>query len=202
MASSRREIEDLRSKLKESEEFGNLASDELKRAETRAKEAEAELARAKAQVKELADRLGQLGADDALPAAWGQFAEWCERELVGKVMLSQQAKREIKKAKYKDVATAAQGLLWLGGEYRDQRVTGGEGTVRGLNSIGLFNEPCGGSSFSITWGGQRAEVKWHLKSGGSTHDPTRCLRIYYFWDDKNEQVVIASMPAHHRVTGR
>ncbi len=44
--------------------------------------------------------------------------------------------------------------------------------------------------------GKRVEVEWHVKNGGNTTDPTRCLRIYYFWDDAEERVVIASMPDH------
>ena len=39
-------------------------------------------------------------------------------------------------------------------------------------------------------------VEWHIKNGGNTRDPRRCLRIYYFWDEDSQQVVIATMPAH------
>lgn len=202
LQASRSEVQQLTAKVKEAEEFSSLVSDEHQQAEKRAKEAEAELATAQARIAELESRLDELGADAELPASWSEFAAWCERRLEGKVMLAQQAKREVKKAKYKDVAAAAQGLLWLAGEYRDQRLMGGDGTVRGQNSVGLFNEPCGGSTFKVQWSGRWEEVKWHLKNGGNTTDPTRCLRIYYFWDDTNDQVVVASMPGHYRITGR
>jgi hypothetical protein len=36
----------------------------------------------------------------------------------------------------------------------------------------------------------------HLKNGGNTRDPMRCLRIYFFWDDDEQQVVVGSLPAH------
>ena len=199
---SRSEAEQLSAKVKEAEEFSSLVSDEHQQAEKRAKEAEAELAEARTRIAELESRLDELGADGELPVSWAEFAAWCERRLEGKVMLAQQAKREVKKAKYKDVAAAAKGLVWLAGEYRDQRLMGGDGTVRGQNSVGLFNEPCGGSTFKVQWSGRWEEVKWHLKNGGNTTDPTRCLRIYYFWDDTNDQVVVASMPGHYRITGR
>lgn len=202
LQASRSEVERLEAKVKEAEEFSSLVSDEHQQAEKRAKEAEEQLAEARLQIEELEGRLEELGADGELPVSWSEFAAWCERRLEGKVMLSQQAKREVKKAKYKDVAAAAKGLLWLGGEYRDQRLMGGDGTVRGQNSVGLFNEPCGGSTFKVQWSGRWADVKWHVKNGGNTTDPTRCLRIYYFWDDTNDQVVVASMPGHYRITGR
>lgn len=199
---SRSEVEHLTAKVREAEEFSGLVSDEHQQAEKRAKEAEAELEEARIRIAELESRLDELGADGELPVSWSEFAAWCERRLEGKVMLAQQAKREVKKAKYKDVAAAAKGLLWLAGEYRDQRLMGGDGTVRGQNSVGLFNEPCGGSTFKVQWSGRWEDVKWHLKNGGNTTDPTRCLRIYYFWDDTNDQVVVASMPGHYRITGR
>lgn len=63
---------------------------------------------------------------------------------------------------------------------------------------GIRNEPCGADAFCIDWQGERREVKWHIKNGGNTRDPARCLRIYYFWDEAGRQVVIASMPAHIR----
>jgi hypothetical protein len=65
-------------------------------------------------------------------------------------------------------------------------------------SGGFVNERCGTDSFQIDWQGTRYEVEWHLKNGGNTRDPSRCLRIYYLWDEASQQVVIASMPAHIR----
>ena len=195
-------IASLETQLKESVEFADLASEEHAKEAKRAKEAETELALARDRIAELERRFDELGLESDLPVAWSEFADWCDRRLVGKVMLTDRAKREVRKPKYKDVAGAARALLWLGGKYREQRLHGGDGDLRGPNSVGLFNELCGGSTFNVKWGGQRVEVRWHLKNGGNTHDPTRCLRIYYFWDELNDQVVIASMPAHHRVTGR
>jgi hypothetical protein len=36
----------------------------------------------------------------------------------------------------------------------------------------------------------------HLKPGRNTRDPTRCLRIYFFWDDEEEQAVVGWLPGH------
>ncbi len=194
----------LESSLKEAEEDSKWFSDEHSKAEDRANQADVELADANARIAELEDQLRILKPDDerALPHSWSEFGEWCERALMGKVMLSPRAEREVKKPKCKEIEVAAKGLLWLANEYREQRLAGGAGDLRGPNDTGLLNEPCGGTQFKMLWNGKQVDVKWHLKNGGNTHDPTRCLRVYYFWDPINEQVVIASMPAHHRVTGR
>jgi hypothetical protein len=36
----------------------------------------------------------------------------------------------------------------------------------------------------------------HLRCGGNTRDPKRCLAIYYFWDDDSQQVVVGWLPGH------
>ena len=48
------------------------------------------------------------------------------------------------------------------------------------------------------WKGRRYEVDWHVKTGGNAHDPKRCLRIYYFWEDELKQTIIDYLPSHRR----
>ena len=50
--------------------------------------------------------------------------------------------------------------------------------------------------FRIWWQGQQHTADWHIKNGGNTRDPRRCLRIYYFWEHATQQVVIADMPGY------
>ena len=197
-------IKALEAKVQDVEAESKWLSDEHAAMETRAQAAEAELEQAKVRIRELEGQLALLkvNARSGAPRSWSEFSSWCERSFSGKIMFSERAKREVKKPKFKDVAAAAKGISWLANEYRAQRLSGGGGDLRGPNSSGLSNEPCGGTRFTIPWGGKQMDVKWHLKNGGNTHDPTRCLRIYYFWDDTNKQVVVASMPGHYRVTGR
>jgi hypothetical protein len=52
------------------------------------------------------------------------------------------------------------------------------------------------STFDVQ--GRRLEADWHIKNGGNTRDPWRCLRISYRWDDVTQQIVVAEMPAHGR----
>jgi hypothetical protein len=65
---------------------------------------------------------------------------------------------------------------------------------------GIRNSPSGADEFGVWWQGQQHTADWHIKNGGNTRDPRRCLRIYYFWDATTQQVVIADMPAQ-RTTG-
>ena len=175
---------------------------EWESAEQRADDAVAERDRTVRELQTLLEVLEERGISrprpQALPTEWGGFADWCERELTGRVRLMPRARREIKRARFLDVELAARCLLWLGGEYRKLRLeTTGLG-LRGRVENGVHNQQCGGDAFPVKWRGRQQRVDWHIKSGGSTHDPTRCLRIYYFWDAASDEVVVASMPAHLR----
>lgn len=175
-------------------------SDEHEAAEERAQVAESQLAAASYRIQQLLAQIKKRGENpDAtipLPTSWEEFADWCDQYLVGRVLLSSRARQEVKAPLFKDVATAARCLLWLANEYRERRLNGGDGDLRIPIDSGIRNDRCGADSFDFLWQGVRRRVEWHIKNGGNTRDPTRCLRIYYFWDDAGQQVVIASMPAH------
>jgi len=136
------------------------------------------------------------GVDTALPATWEQLPVWCEERLADCLVLSPKARSTIKKTQYKDVETAAKCLLWLARNYRRARLDGPGEDLRGPIESGLWNDRCGGDSFRFPWNGKRVDVEWHVKNGGNTTDPARCLRIYYFWDEPAGKVVVASMPDH------
>ncbi len=155
----------------------------------------AEGALAPAQDRDAPDE-DRSGPSIALPATWKEFPAWCGAHLADRLTLSPRARNTIKKTQYEDVETAAKCLLWLAGDYRRARLDGAGDDLRGPIESGLWNDRCGGDSFPFDWNGRRVEVEWHVKNGGNTTDPSRCLRIYYFWDEADEQVVVASMPDH------
>ena len=165
-------------------------------AEARAGKREKQLDEAKARVARLEEQLRSHG-HTPLPNGWGDFVGWCERELAGSLVLSPRARREIKGARFADTPLAARCVLWLASEYRDGRLNGAGASLR-IEESGIRNEPCGGDKVPLKWGGANRFAGWHLKNGGNTRDPARCLRIYYLWDEETRQVVIASMPAHVR----
>lgn len=200
----RKRISKLETDRDEWRELAETTDKELEEAKEARKQTETRLEAATEQIGQLESEVSRLRerAKYAPPDTWGrEFVEWTEDTLAGKLVLSDRAQRSIKKPKFRNVGMAVSGLQWLAGEYREQRIIGGR-DPRGPTSIGLTNARCGASRFAIEWGGRKQFADWHLKNGGNTHDPTRCLRIYYFWDDSRQLVVVADMPAHHRVTGR
>lgn len=143
-------------------------------------------------------RGGEPDTDIELPDDWGAFADWCDDMLSDRVTLSSRARREVKSASFDEPQTAARCLLWLANEYRDSRLNGSTGDLRKPLESGIQNDRVGGDSFEFKWKGRNVLVEWHIKNGGNTHDPRRCLRIYYFWDEVSQAVVIVTMPAHIR----
>ncbi len=196
------EVDSVRRLLTRTEQEKAKSLDELAEAQERADEAERRFDLSIAQQQALADRLLDLGEDPhpqaPLPTEWARFNEWCETQLAGKVLLTPRAQREVKRAQFADVPLAARCLLWLANDFRDGRLGRKPADRRPTVEDGVHNARCGGDAFAVKWRGKSRRVDWHIKSGGSTHDPRRCLRIYYFWDSARNQAVVASMPAHIR----
>lgn len=202
LAAARAQIHALKEDLAKALDTQQWLSDEHGSAEDRAGTAEKQLAAAEFRIQQLTDQLKARGdlpdANIPLPTSWEEFSDWCEQNLVGRVLLSPRARKEIKAPFFRDVSTAARCLLWLANAYRERRIAGGDGDLRVRLESGIQNDQCGADSFEFNWQGKRTDVEWHIKSGGNTRDPSRCLRIYYFWDEASQQVVVASMPAHIR----
>ena len=202
LAAAQAQIDALKDDLRRAEETHQWLSDEHKSAEERAQVHEQQLKAAQSRIQQLIEQIKTRGdspdAAVALPEDWAQFVDWCDEALSGRIVLSSRARKELKTVAFSDPALAARCLLWLANEYRDARVNGSDGDLRKPVEEGVHNDRCGADSFEFAWDGRRWDVEWHIKNGGNTRDPARCLRIYYFWDVDSQQVVIATMPAHAR----
>jgi hypothetical protein len=132
------------------------------------------------------------------PAAWSELADWCDRTLIGRLVLAPAARRGIKKAEFEAVSLAARCLLWLANECRNRRLTGGGSLSNVPIARGIENAPCGEDTFKFEFQGRRLEADRHIKNRGNTRDPLRCLRIDYAWDELTHQIVVADMSGHRR----
>jgi hypothetical protein len=189
------ELQAIRKELKQA---FDLAAEE----EERAKEAERRLHYAQERVRTLETWFKERGQEPEreadFPASWPEFADWCDRMLVGSLALTPAARRSVKAARFTDPALVARCLVWLATDYRDRRLDGGGATDGPVVAAGLRNEPCGADSFRFDFQGRKLEADWHIKTGGNTRDPERCLRIYYAWDETTQQIVVADLPGHRR----
>ena len=192
-------------RLRAAREKARVRANRYERARKRADAAERKRDDAVRRAEQLAGLVRILGgnpdADIPFPTSWSEFGQWCEEHLKGRLALTGSARRELEGARYADVGLAAQCLNWLAHDYREGRLRGGDpelhGRIDGIEG-GVFNVPCGGDSFECSWDGRSHTVDWHIKRGANTRDPRRCLRIYYFWDQRTRRVVVAAMPGHRR----
>lgn len=174
---------------------------EARKAEERANASEAQYRASVYRIQELQERL-RVQADAAveeveLPETWEDFATWCDVKLAGRVAITQIARRNLRAPEFSDVGAAARSLKWLADDYRNGRINGSSSDFRDFPlEPGLRNAPCGGDEFEFEWQGRRHTADWHIKNGGNTRDPKRCLRIYFAWEPETQQVIIADMPAH------
>jgi hypothetical protein len=193
----------LQNQLEESRNYEQQFSDLHQEAEQRSEAAEAQVRAYAFRIQQLQDELKSSGtqpdAQIVLPTTWEAFANWCDVNLAGRLALSPQARRTIKSAEFEDIVLAARCLLWLANDYREAKINGGDGALRDASvENGVMNAHCGKDSYEMDWQGKKRDVEWHVKNGGNTRDPVRCLRIYFFWDESSLQVVVAYMPAHRR----
>jgi len=144
-----------------------------------------------------------------IPSSYEDLPAWVDKYLVGRLELHPRAHRGLGKARYKDVRVVYQALLLLANEYRDMRL-GVEGAKqayeRRLGTLGLqfsgsiSRERAGEKrdTYFVKYpiGTQRNEfLEWHLTKGTS-RDPRHSLRIYFFWHDETQQVVVGWLPSH------
>lgn len=198
-----RQIAGLEQELDENARMLAYYEQEFDEERARAEAAETQLRAGNARIQTLMARLEAEGQDpDAgmtLPESWTDFADWCDEALAGRLALTPSARRSLKAPAFGDPATAARCLLWLATICRDRRLNGGGSLRDELVQPGIRNCLCGGDAYDVSWQGRPYTADWHIKNGGNTRDPAHCLRIYYFWDDASQQIVVSDMPAH-RVT--
>jgi hypothetical protein len=193
----------LKEQIEEAEKYQQEFSNLHAQAEERAEAAETQQRASSFRIQQLLDQLKAVGAipDERiqLPDNWNDFANWCDINLAGRVILTPQSRRGLRSPLFGDIELAAKCLLWLANDYRVFKLSSETGTLRDVViAPGVVNAHCGTDVFKIDWQSSSHDVEWHIKKGGNTRDPARCLRIYYFWDESSQQVVIASMPAHRR----
>lgn len=204
--------EQLRRDLREQRELndGLLAAADTERAA--AVEA-AQLAQAQAlerahRIRVLEARLAE-GADASAPVAvpegLDEFEDWCRANLSGSVELVSRAFQGVRKSEFHDPALIYRSLLLLRDRYVPMRIERSserrESYLSGLAELRLEESATGDGTkyaedlYSVQYGGGRRSLDRHLK-GSSSRDPRYGFRLYFFWDDAGQVVVVGWLPSH------
>jgi hypothetical protein len=152
----------LQKQLHEALEYQQIFSDLHDEVEERAEAAEAQARAHGFRIQQLLAELKAVGAspDSAtkLPTNWDEFIDWCDEQLAGRVILTSQARDQIRKAEFEDVALASRCLLWLGNELPQAKLDGAGGTLNDRPiEEGARNAHCGSDEFEMEW---QAKYVW------------------------------------------
>jgi hypothetical protein len=147
------------------------------------------------------------GERPILPHDFARIEDWCREHLSGSVAVHNRAMRAAKKSVFKNVELAYEALLLLRDFYVPMRREGG------LDRKRLYNEACAklglneaptfagarageeGDAYFVDFGGRRRELDRHLK-GSNSREERFGFRLYFFWDDETDQVVVGWFPSH------
>lgn len=193
-------IESLEEQIKEKDKEVDGYVEVAEAAEARALTSEQEHRALLFRVRQLEKVIKQGGAtpteEPPLPQLWSDFIDWIDGTYPDRVVLTPSARRMVKSPSFEDVATVARAITWLANEHYARRLEGG-GSLRDVQvENGVWNSPCGGDTYKTNWRGRPYDVDWHVKNGGNTRNPKKCLRIYYFWEPEACLTVIDHLPGH------
>lgn len=201
---------DLDDQKRESDELLAESDRQREQAEQALLQAQARAFALKARIEELESRLAQAGlrpADAPLPESLDGFESWCATHLAGQVEIHNRALKGIKRSLYHDVPFIYRTLLMLRDHYVPMRRRPSEAAraayeqaLQRLNleegaSIATERASEEGDAYFVLHDGQRRQLERHLKKGVS-RDPRHCFRLYFFWDEDSQQVVVGWLPSH------
>lgn len=204
--------EQLRKELREQKELhdGLLAAADAERSE--AVEA---AALARSQALERAHRIRTLerlladtpasAAQVELPTSLDDFEDWCKEHLSGHVELVSRAFQGVRKSDFHDPTFIYRALLLLRDGYVPMRVESSQekraAYLAALAELQLEESPTGDGVkyaedlYSVQYGGSRRLLDRHLK-GSNSRDRRYGFRLYFFWDEEGQVVVVGWLPSH------
>lgn len=170
---------------------------------------------AKAQNFALRERIGALektvveirgsARSVEIPVDLADFETWCRQTLSGGVVLHNRAFQGVKRSVFREPELLYKALLLLQEHYVPMRRDGSPERrmefERACRKLRLEDSAVGegwrGSKdqYTVTYDGRPRLFERHLKQGTS-HDPAICFRLYYFWDDDSQVVVVGWLPSH------
>ncbi len=190
----------------------NMAEDERDQAIAESQQFKAQYWRLQHRIKALEKELRKAGrsTQPEIPDNLNEFEKWCDENLSGFVEVHNRAFRAVKDSLYRDPSLIFKALLVLRDYYvpMRQRQEGEnhlkEEFEKECQKLGIMEAPSidksrkgeEGDAYHVKYLGETRFLDRHLKNKGSSRDPSRCFRLYFFWDDENRQVVVGWLPSH------
>lgn len=211
-------LEDNTNLEREKEDIKAEFKGRLEQANQERKQAEAELGEVKAQLRVAQHRIEALefalenrefSPEPDMPTSLEELPDWAEKNLSGSIVIHNRALRAAKKSAYENPPFVYQTLLALKRYYVPMRRNGGseakQAFDKAMAELGLEDTPSfagsrageQGDEYFVDYGARKRVLDQHIK-GSNSRDEQRGFRIYYFWDEETEQMVIGWLPSHLR----
>jgi hypothetical protein len=158
-------------------------------------------------VDQLHTALAARGTVETVPTPdnYEDIDDWVQQYVGGSLVLLPRALRAVKKSEYAEPSLVYKALLLLGREYRNLRLgrIPQQALDEALSESGVEISGTGNlahlmqwrEDYEVSWRGTNCFLDMHLKKG-TARAPRHCLRIYFFWDQDSEQVIIGHLPDH------
>ena len=143
------------------------------------------------------------------PKDYRNIPDWVSQQFAGRLELHKKALRCLKdNPVYPDIELLCKSIEFLGKYYYEMK-TGRLEQKDCENvrlSLGIENSLTGSvasagrqsEAYYVDYNGRRRRLEMHIKGGKSMNssEPSERFRIYYFWDDDDQRVVIGYLPDH------
>lgn len=192
----------LKQQVQEKSDEFDYADSEVTAAQAERDQYRAQVTAMRALVQRLESQIGQAAVQVAYPSTFEQLDEWVQTNFPGRLVLLNRAARAAKKSPFNEPELVFRCLERLARQYVDARRDG-----TSINSIftdlGVSLERTGDPNRLSQWKekyfvphrGVSRFLDVHLKRG-SDHNEANTLRIYFFYDEDDEQVIVGHLPGH------
>lgn len=203
-----RDNEELRKQLDEQKELYDglleTAEDERQTAHQETSAAKQQAFDRLQQIRSLERRLAQTSQSTSqIPDELDSFQAWCEENLGSSIEITNRAHQGVRKSDYHNPGFIYETLLLFRDYYVPMRVDPSpekrEAYSAELTRLNLeesfTGEGVNNEQYTVYYGGRRRALDKHLK-GGNSRDRKYQFRLYFFWDESDEVVVVGWLPSH------
>jgi hypothetical protein len=192
----------LRQQVQERTDEYNYADSEVTAAQSERDQYRAQVMAMRALVQRLEGRIGDPEVEPTFPDALDGLDEWALANYPGRLVLLNRAARAAKKSPYAEPDLVYRCLDRLARHYVDGRRAGTPVDAL-FEDLGVSLERTGDPNRLSQWKekyfvphrGANRFLESHLKRG-SDHNESNTLRIYFFYDEDDEQVIVGHLPSH------
>lgn len=207
------EVEALRKQIAEDQDFVRMCDEVAERCKIQNAQKERENADLRGKVISLEAALKAAGGtpeeDIPIPDNYLVMSDWVKKHLRGRLVFHSRAAQSSKEGAYDDIDLVYRSLLLLATAYRDMRLGKNGAKEKWDEELARLGLECSrsitksragqeGDSYFVQYPPGATQWKFlelHLKKGTSK-DARFCLRIYFFWDEESQLVVVGWLPNH------